>query len=64
MMQFTLPARFEGVSFCQELANAGISINKETSPLIDGNGNLWLDIDANKKSEAQAILNAHTGLGL
>jgi hypothetical protein len=64
MVKFTLPAQFEGVSFCQELANAGITINKDTSPLIDGNGDLWLDIDASKKSEAQTILDAHTGLGL
>lgn len=59
MILFDKPQDFEGVQFCEELEAAGISINKETSPLIDGDKNLWLDINSANTQKAQDVLNAH-----
>jgi len=59
MISYDKPSNFEGVQFCEELEAAGVSINKDTSPIIDGNGNFWLDIDAKDAQKAQDVLNAH-----
>jgi hypothetical protein len=59
MIRFDKPNNFEGVQFCEELEAAGVSINKDTSPLIDGNGDFWLDIDAKDTTKAQQVLDAH-----
>jgi hypothetical protein len=59
MISFDKPLNFEGVQFCEELEAAGVSINKDTSPMIDGNGDFWLDIDAKDAQKAQDVLSAH-----
>ncbi len=59
MIRFSKPENFEGVQFCNELETAGVLINRETSPFIDGNGDFWLDIDAKDTSKAQQVLDAH-----
>ena len=59
MINFDKPLNFEGVQFCEELEAAGISINKDTSPLVDGNGHFWLDINPADTQKAQDVLNAH-----
>ena len=60
MIKYDKPSNFEGVQLCEELEAAGISINKETSPLIDGNGHFWLDIKSADTQKAQDVLNKHT----
>jgi len=59
MIKFTKPENFAGVQFCEELEAANILINKNTSPLIDGNGDFWLDIDPADTQKAQDVLNNH-----
>lgn len=59
MISFDKPLDFEGVQFCQELEVAKVKINKDTSPLIDANGVLWLDIDSKDTQKAKEVLNAH-----
>jgi hypothetical protein len=59
MIKFDKPKNFEGVQFCEELEALGVSINKDTSPLIDGNGDFWLDIDAADTQKAKDVLNNH-----
>jgi hypothetical protein len=59
MIRFDKPNNFEGVQFCEELEATGVSINKDTSPLIDGNGDFWLDIDPADTQKAQDVLNNH-----
>lgn len=59
MISFDKPIEFNGAQLCDELEAAGISINRETSPLIDGNGVFWLDINPADTQKAQDVLNAH-----
>ena len=59
MILFDKPINFEGVQFCDELEAVGVVINRNTSPLIDGNGSLWLDINPTDTQKAQDVLNAH-----
>ena len=59
MIKFDKPTNFDGVQFCEELEAVGVVINKDTSPLIDGNGDFWLDIDAEDTAKAQEVLDAH-----
>jgi len=59
MILFDRPIQLDGAQFCDELEAAGVFINRETSPFIDGNGGLWLDIDAKDTQKAQDVLNAH-----
>jgi len=60
MINFDKPLNFDGVQLCEELEAEGVSINKNTSPLIDGNGHFWLDIDPADTQKAQDVLNKHT----
>jgi hypothetical protein len=59
MISFDKPIELNGKQLCDELEAAGISINRETSPLIDGNGVFWLDINFADTQKAQDVLNAH-----
>lgn len=59
MISFDKPLDFNGTQLCDELEAAGISINRETSPLIDGNGVFWLDINSSDTDKAQEVLNKH-----
>lgn len=59
MISFDKPLNFEGAQFCDELEAAGVVINRNTSPLIDGNGVFWLDITSKDTQKAQDVLNAH-----
>jgi flavin reductase (DIM6/NTAB) family NADH-FMN oxidoreductase RutF len=59
MISFDKPLNFEGAQFCDELEAAGVVINRDTSPLIDGNGVFWLDIASKDTQKAQDVLNAH-----
>jgi hypothetical protein len=61
LIQFTLPQNLNGGKLITELATAGITVNQDTSPMIDGAGNFWLDIDPTKESAAKPIVAAHSG---
>ena len=59
MIEFSKPVNFNGAELVSELEQSGISINDR--PLIDGNGNLWLDIDEKDKLKVEDILKNHNG---
>lgn len=59
MEQFNLPSKLNGAQLLEELKAANINASK---CLIDGNGNFFVDVPANKKSAAEAIVNAHQGV--
>jgi hypothetical protein len=67
MIKFTTPANLDGAKLTDELIAAGIKILSKNSvtktgfapPMLDGNGDLWLDIDAKDESKAAEIVAAH-----
>lgn len=59
MIKFNKPTNLDGAQLCEELEAAGVLINKNTSPLIDGDGDFWLDIDTKDTAKAQKVLDAH-----
>ena len=62
MIQFEKPANLNGTELLNELENVGIVLDKEEqAPLIDGDGNLWLDIKEADKSSAAAVVAVHNG---
>lgn len=61
MIQFDKPEKLNGAQLAEELSAAKIKMNTETSPLIDGNGDFWLDINAKDAEKAKEIVDAHIG---
>jgi len=61
LIQFNLPQNLNGGKLIAELTTAGITVNQDTSPMIDGAGNFWLDIDPAKEAEAKVVVDAHNG---
>jgi len=61
MIQFTKPNNINGAELVAELAAVGVTINTQTSPLIDGAGNFWLDISNSDEAKAAPIVAAHNG---
>lgn len=59
MEQFTKPIKLNGAQLVKELNDAGISA---TECLINGNNEFFIDVPANKKTAAIAIVNAHIGI--
>ncbi len=59
MIQFTKPNNLNGAELLAELNAAGVFIEK--SPLVDGDGNFWLDINEADKTKATPIVAAHNG---
>ncbi len=59
MQTFNTPINLNGAELLTELNAAGVKITEK--PLIDGNGNLWLDIADKDKVKAKAIVDAHNG---
>ena len=59
MIQFTKPTKLNGTELLAELNAGGVSINE--SPIIDGDGNFWLDIAEKDKAKATSIVAAHNG---
>lgn len=59
MIQFTKPQNLNGTELMAELNTAGVSILN--SPIIDGEGNFWLDIAEKDKAKAAPIVAAHNG---
>jgi len=62
MIKFDKPANLNGSQLLDELAAIGVVLDKlEQAPLIDGNGDFWLDIDEADKAKAEAVVSAHNG---
>jgi S-adenosylmethionine:diacylglycerol 3-amino-3-carboxypropyl transferase len=62
MIKFDKPANLNGAELVNELATVGIVLDLTTqAPLIDGNGDLWLDINSTDEAKARIIVAAHNG---
>lgn len=65
MIKFNKPENLNGQELIEELELAGIIVTPDNSnikaPLIDGNGDLWIDISLEKESEAALIIASHNG---
>jgi len=59
MISFDRPKELNGLQLCEELKAAGIAIDEEKNPYIDGNGVFYLDIASKDTQKAQDVLNAH-----
>jgi hypothetical protein len=59
MIQFTKPANLNGTELLAELNAGGVSITQ--SPMLDGNGDLWLEIAESDKAKATPIVAGHNG---
>jgi hypothetical protein len=59
MIQFTQPTNLNGTELLTELNAAGVTVTKK--PMIDGNGDFWLDIAEADKAKATPIVSAHNG---
>jgi hypothetical protein len=59
MIQFTKPTNLNGAELLAELNLAGIAIIE--APVIDGNGDFWLDIPKAEEAKAAPIVAAHNG---
>jgi len=59
MIKFNKPENLNGTELLDELNAVGIKITEP--PLIDGNGDLWLNIAAKNQEKATAIVAAHNG---
>ena len=62
MIKFQKPNNLNGEQLLDELAAVGIVLDKLTQPpMIDGNGDFWLRIEAKDESAAAAVVAAHNG---
>jgi len=59
MIEFTKPTNLNGTELLAELNAGGVLITQ--SPMLDGNGDLWLDIAEADKIKATPIVAAHNG---
>jgi hypothetical protein len=59
MIQFTKPTNLNGTELLKELVAAGVAITNW--PMIDGEGNFWLDIAEVDKAKATPVVAAHNG---
>ena len=60
MIKFDKPAELNGLQLIDELKAANIKINDY--PLIDENGEFWLDITKKDEAKTEEIVNAHVGI--
>ena len=62
MIQFTKPENLNGAELLKELAAVKIVLDEyEQAPVIDGEGNFWLDINPADKDKAAEVVAAHNG---
>lgn len=59
MIKFTKPTNLNGTELLAELNDNGIVITEP--PMIDGNGDFWLNIAEADKAKATPIVAAHNG---
>jgi hypothetical protein len=65
MIKFIKPENLDGAILIEELKAAGVSVAADLSrtiaPVIDGEGNLFLDIAATDKAKATQVVANHKG---
>jgi hypothetical protein len=62
MIKFDKPINLNGAELLDELAAVGIVLDRLTQlPLIDGNGDFWLDVKESDKAKAAQVVAAHNG---
>lgn len=62
MIKFDKPANLNGSQLLDELTAVGIVLDKlEQAPLIDGNGDFWLDVKSADQAKTAAVVAAHNG---
>jgi hypothetical protein len=61
MIKFIKPTNLNGAGLCDEIEAANIVINRNTSPLIDGQGDFWLDVFEQDRDATALIVAAHNG---
>ena len=61
MLIFKKPENLNGAELVAELANVGIVVNDKTSPRINDDGDLVLDMSEEDKAKATPIVAAHNG---
>jgi hypothetical protein len=59
MIKFNKPTNLNGDQLLAELNAAGVKITEP--PLIDGNGDFYLDVATKDKAKAEAIVAKHNG---
>jgi len=59
MIKFNKPTNLNGKELLDELADAGVI--PAQIPFIDGNDDMWLDINEADKAKAEAVVAAHNG---
>jgi len=62
MKQFNKPENLNGEQLVAELNAAGVFLKPNTFPLIDGNGNFWLDVETKDVSKTETVVSAHVGI--
>lgn len=62
MIKFNIPTNLNGAELRQELISAGVAIIDKPSSLVsDGEGNLWLNIADKDEAKARVVVDAHNG---
>ena len=59
MVKVTKPSDLNGAELMDELNAAGVTITEP--PMLDGNGELWLDIAQADLTKAEAVISNHKG---
>lgn len=59
MVKFTTPTNLNGAELIEELKSAGVAVSG--IPMIDGNGDLHLDIQDKDTKKAESVVAAHNG---
>lgn len=59
MIKFNKPQNLNGTELVDELTAVGIEI--VNLPLIDGNGDFWLDISSSDEEKAKLVVANHNG---
>lgn len=62
MIKFDKPTNLNGSELLSELQAVGIVLDITTqAPLIDGNGDLWLDVKSADKAKVLEVIAVHNG---
>jgi hypothetical protein len=61
MIQFEKPTNLNGAELLAELREAGVDISENQYPVIDGNGDFYLNVKATDKAKAEIVVAAHNG---
>ena len=59
MIKFNKPENLNGAELINELTAAKIKVTG--NPMVDGNGDFWLNIDAKDETKTKIIVDAHNG---